>query len=54
MVDLLVGLVLVAAWIILQFVVRPATGWIHLALGAGMVFVIRGIVTSKWGTPRSQ
>ncbi|HEY4099999.1 MAG TPA: hypothetical protein VGM20_03885 [Gemmatimonadales bacterium] len=54
MVDFVVGLALVALWIILQFVVRPATGWIHLALGAGMVFIIRGIVASKWGTPRSQ
>ncbi|HEY3934802.1 MAG TPA: hypothetical protein VGL65_09315 [Gemmatimonadales bacterium] len=51
MIEFVTGLALIAAWLVLQFIVQPATGWIHLALGAGVVLVIRGIVVSKWGTP---
>ena len=41
--DIIIGLVLVAIWIVLQFVVQPATGWIHVALAAGVIMIIRGI-----------
>jgi hypothetical protein len=51
MLELLGGLALLAFWIVLQFVVQSTTGWIHVALAAGVILVIRGIVVSKWGTP---
>jgi hypothetical protein len=41
--DLLLGFLLLAAWAILQFVVQPLTGWIHLLLIGGVLFLIRGI-----------
>lgn len=41
--EFVAGLVLIAVWIVLQFVVQPATGWIHVALAAGVILVIRGI-----------
>jgi hypothetical protein len=51
MLEFIAGLVLLIVWVILQFVVQPATGFIHIALAAGVILVIRGIVVSKWGTP---
>ena len=39
-----VGIVLIAAWAVLQFAVGSATGWIHVLLIAGVIAVIRGIV----------
>lgn len=44
MFELLTGIALLFAWVGLQFVVQPVTGWIHVALIAGVVLVIRGIV----------
>ena len=41
--DLAIGAMLLAAWAILQFVVQPLTGWIHLLLIAGVLLLIRGI-----------
>lgn len=41
--DIIIGLVLVVIWIVLQFFVHAATGWIHLLLAAGVILVIRGI-----------
>ena len=43
--ELLVGLFLIVSWIGLQYLVQPPTGWIHVALIAGVVLVIRSIVT---------
>lgn len=43
MFELIGGLACIAAWLVLQFVVQPATGWIHVALVAGVVLLIRGI-----------
>ena len=43
--DLLIGLTLLAAWIVLQFVIQSTSGFIHILLGAGVVMVIRGIAT---------
>lgn len=43
MFELLSGLAVLVAWGVLQFVVQPVTGWIHVALIAGVVLVIRGV-----------
>ena len=49
--DFVLGLLLLVIWIVLQFVVQSTSGFIHIALAAGVVLVIRGIALSKWGTP---
>ena len=49
--DFILGLLMLVIWIVLQFVVQSTSGFIHIALGAGVVLVIRGIALSKWGTP---
>ena len=49
--DFILGLLLLAIWIVLQFLVHSTSGFIHIALAAGVVLVIRGIALSKWGTP---
>lgn len=49
MFELLAGLALLVAWGVLQFAVQPATGWIHVALVAGVILVIRGIVLRDAG-----
>jgi ABC-type amino acid transport system permease subunit len=54
MVEFVSGILLLVLWVILQFVVQPATGFIHIALAAGVILVIRGIAVSKWGTPGSR
>ena len=51
MIEFVSGILLLVLWVILQFVVQPATGFIHIALAAGVILVIRGIAVSKWGTP---
>ena len=43
MTEIIAGFVLLVAWGVLQFVVQPATGWIHVALAAGVVLIVRGI-----------
>lgn len=53
MTELLLGIVVVAVWGVLQFVVQPATGLIHVALAAGVVLIVRGIVTGTGNRPRS-
>ena len=45
--DLILGGILIASWIVLQFVVQSTSGFIHVALGAGVILIIRGIVVSK-------
>lgn len=47
MIELSLGVVLLVAWGVLQFVVQPATGLIHVALAAGVILVVRGIARSK-------
>lgn len=49
--DLILGLLIIAAWLVLQFGVQPATGWIHVLLIAGVGLVIRGITL---GTARER
>jgi tryptophan-rich sensory protein len=51
MVSFLLGLLCVALWAVLFFVVRPATGMIHLALVAGVALLIRGIATWRRSPP---
>jgi hypothetical protein len=41
--ELLIGIALLAGWGVLQFGAATASGWIHLALIAGVILVIRGI-----------
>jgi hypothetical protein len=54
MLEFVAGLLLLVIWVVLQFVVQATTGLIHIALAAGVILVIRGIVVSKWGTPGSR
>lgn len=49
MFDLVAGLLLLVVWGILQFAVQPATGLIHILLGAGVIAIIRGIVRTSPG-----
>ena len=50
MVSFVIGLLCVAVWAVLFFVMQPATGMIHLVLVAGVALLIRGIATSRWGS----
>lgn len=47
----LAGVAMLALWGGLQFFESTGGGMIHLLLGAGVVLVVRGIVTSRWGSP---
>lgn len=47
MIELVAGIVLLVAWGVLQFVVQPATGMIHVALAAAVVLVVRGVARSE-------
>jgi hypothetical protein len=46
-VSLVVGLLCVAVWILLAFVVPVGAGWPHLFLAAGVIFLIRRVVTGR-------
>jgi hypothetical protein len=39
------GIVLLAAWVLLAFVVPVGSGWVHLLMGAGVILLIRRVVT---------
>jgi hypothetical protein len=45
------GIAMVALWGMLQFVRGASNGTIHILLALGVVLILRGIVTSRWGTP---
>ena len=47
MISILFGVGLLLCWGVLQFVVQPATGYIHLILAAGVIVIIRGIVLAS-------
>ena len=51
MLEFVAGVALLALWVVLQFVVQSTSGLIHVALAAGVILVIRGVVVSRWGTP---
>jgi hypothetical protein len=52
MIEMVIGIVLLVAWGVLQFIVQPATGVIHVALAAGVVLVVRGIALSGKASTR--
>ena len=37
--------VLLAAWVLLAFVFPVGSGWVHLLMGAGVILLIRRVVT---------
>ena len=41
------GLLCLAAWITLAFVVPVAAGWVHGFLAAGVILLIRRVVTGR-------
>ena len=51
MTEFILGVALIITWLVLQFIVQSTSGFIHIALAAGVVLIIRGIAVSKWGTP---
>ncbi len=48
--TLIAALVALVAWVILAFVARIPAGWPHLFLAAGVVLLIRRVVTgpAEW------
>ncbi len=48
--SLAAGLVALAAWVVLVFVVHVPHGWPHLFLALGVILLIRRVVTgrSEW------
>ena len=36
---------LLAAWVLLAFVFPVGSGWVHLLIGAGVILLIRRVVT---------
>ena len=40
----LIGFALIAAWIVLAFVIAWPSGWAHVPLAAGVIAIARGIV----------
>lgn len=51
--DLILGVLLILAWLVLQFGTAAPTGWIHLLLIAGVGLIIRGIILSSRGERES-
>lgn len=51
MAELLIGILCLVGWAVLQFAVQPAGALYHILLAAGVILMVRGIATSKWGTP---
>lgn len=47
------GIAMVALWGMMQFFQGTSSGTIHILLALGVVLILRGIVTSRWGTPRA-
>jgi hypothetical protein len=45
--SLVLGILCLAAWIVLAFVVPVAAGWVHLFLAAGVILLIRRVVTGR-------
>ena len=44
-VSLVGGVVLLVAWVLLAFVFPVGSGWVHLLMGAGVILLIRRVVT---------
>ena len=45
--SLVLGLLALAVWIVGAFVIPVGAGWIHLFLAAGVVLLIRRVVTGR-------
>ena len=45
--SLIVGVLCLLAWIVLVFLHPVATGWVHLLLAAGVLLLIRRVVTGR-------
>jgi hypothetical protein len=45
--SLVLGIVSLLAWIILAFVVPVGAGWVHLFLAAGVILLVRRVVTGR-------
>lgn len=45
--SLVLGLLSLALWIALVFIVRVPAGWPHLFLAAGVLLLIRRVVTGR-------
>ena len=45
--SLVVGLLCLILWIVLGFVVPVGAGWVHLLLAAGVLLLVRRVVTGK-------
>jgi uncharacterized membrane protein len=39
------AIVLLAAWVLLAFVLPVGGGWVHLLMGVGVILLIRRVVT---------
>lgn len=44
-VSLVAGVLLLVVWIVLAFVIPVGAGWVHLLMAAGVVLLIRRVVT---------
>ena len=45
--SLALGLISLAAWLVGTFVAPVGAGWIHLFLAAGVILLIRRVVTGR-------
>jgi hypothetical protein len=43
--TLVAALAALAGWVVLAFAVRVAAGWVHLLLAAGVLLLVRRVVT---------
>jgi len=41
------GLISLAAWLVFTFIAPVGAGWIHLFLAAGVILLIRRVVTGR-------
>ena len=42
--SFIIAAVLLVTWVVLAFVAAIPSGWVHIPLGVGVVFIARGIV----------
>lgn len=45
--SLALGILCLAVWIALAFVIPVGAGWVHLFLAAGVILLIRRVVTGR-------
>jgi hypothetical protein len=49
--SILAAFALIVLWIVLAFGLAIPSGWVHVPLGAGIVFIARAIVLGSDQTP---